>query len=61
MLNIKNNIVLQNKIDLTFHNRDQVRLNYKQIKNFISGNDILKKSPIIPISAQLQYNIDALL
>jgi len=46
---------LQNKIDLV---KEQAALQqYEDIKAFIEGT-VAEKSPIIPISAQLRYNID---
>jgi len=53
-------IILQNKIDIVFKDPQQTKLNYKQIKEFMKGT-ICKNAPIIPISAQQQYNIDAIL
>ncbi|VDN29632.1 unnamed protein product [Dibothriocephalus latus] len=48
-------IILQNKIDLikeaTAHDQ------YEQIVNFTKGS-VAENAPIIPISAQLKYNID---
>ncbi|KAL5969223.1 Eukaryotic translation initiation factor 2 subunit 3 [Taenia solium] len=48
-------LILQNKIDLVKETaaRDQ----YDQIVNFIKGT-VAESAPIIPISAQLKYNID---
>ncbi|VDD79208.1 unnamed protein product [Mesocestoides corti] len=48
-------LILQNKIDLVKETaaRDQ----YDQILNFIKGT-VAENAPIIPISAQLKYNID---
>eukprot|EP00756_Hemistasia_phaeocysticola_P036446 Hpha_TRINITY_DN16643_c0_g12::TRINITY_DN16643_c0_g12_i1::g.181909::m.181909/K03242/EIF2S3; translation initiation factor 2 subunit 3 len=58
LMKLRNIIVLQNKIDLV---KEQAALaQYEQIKNFIRGH-IAEGSPIIPISAQLKYNIDAVL
>ena len=51
-------IVLQNKVDLISH--DQALQQYKQIKDFLQGTTA-GNSPVIPISAQLKYNIDAVL
>ena len=46
---------MQNKIDLV---KEQAALQqYEDIKAFIEGT-VAEKSPIIPISAQLRYNID---
>jgi len=53
--NIKNIIIVQNKIDLV--SKEEVLKNYKEIKNFIKGT-IAENSPIIPCSAQQNVNID---
>src|SRR3989344_1695959 len=55
---IKSIIIVQNKIDLV--NEEEARKNYDQIKKFVDGS-IAKDAPIIPISAQHDINIDALL
>lgn len=55
---IKNIIVVQNKIDLI--SKEKAIENYKQIKEFLKGT-IAENSPIIPISAQQNVNIDLLL
>nr|AQS29165.1 hypothetical protein [uncultured archaeon] len=54
---IKNIIIVQNKIDLV--TKEQALKNYKDIKEFIK-NTIAENSPIIPISAQQDLNIDRL-
>ncbi|MFC1710593.1 translation initiation factor IF-2 subunit gamma [Nanoarchaeota archaeon] len=56
--NIKNIIIVQNKIDLV--NKKQALENYKVIKDFLKGT-IAEKAPIIPISAQQGVNIDKVL
>ena len=48
-------IIIQNKIDLV--TKEQAEENYKQIKNFVK-NTIAEDSPIIPVSAQQNINID---
>ncbi len=55
---IKNIIIVQNKIDLV--SKEQALENYKIIKEFVKGT-IAENSPIIPISAQQNVNIDKLL
>eukprot|EP01099_Mayorella_cantabrigiensis_P003822 TRINITY_DN286_c0_g1_i1.p1 TRINITY_DN286_c0_g1~~TRINITY_DN286_c0_g1_i1.p1 ORF type:complete len:475 (+),score=90.30 TRINITY_DN286_c0_g1_i1:97-1521(+) len=50
-------IILQNKIDLI--KEAQAEEQYKQIQKFIHGT-VAQGSPVIPISAQLKYNIDVL-
>lgn len=52
-------IILQNKIDLIFKDLDKTKENYRQIKEFMKGS-ICASSPIIPISAEQKYNIDAI-
>jgi len=54
-MQLKNLLILQNKIDLI--NETQARDQCDQIKNFVQGT-VADGSPIIPISAQLKYNID---
>jgi len=50
-------IILQNKIDLI--KEAQAEEQHKQILKFIFGT-VAQGSPVIPISAQLKYNIDVL-
>lgn len=58
LMKLRHIIVLQNKIDLV---KEQAALaQWEQIKTFIRGT-IAEGSPIIPISAQLKYNIDCVL
>jgi len=54
-MKLKNLIILQNKIDLV--NERQAALQYEQILAFIRGT-VADGAPIIPISAQLKYNIE---
>ena len=58
IIGIKNIVIAQNKIDLV--SKEEALENYKQIKSFIKGT-IAENSPIIPISAQHNVNIDILL
>ncbi|MEK6835463.1 MAG: translation initiation factor IF-2 subunit gamma [Nanoarchaeota archaeon] len=58
IIGIKNIVIAQNKIDLV--TKEEALKNYKQIKEFIKGT-IAENSPIIPISAQHNVNIDILL
>lgn len=53
-------IILQNKVDLIYDKPEAATKNYTQIRNFIVGTKA-EHSPIIPISAQYNYNIDYLL
>lgn len=55
---IKNIIIVQNKIDLV--SKEQALKNYKEIKKFVKDT-LAESSPIIPISAQQEINIDKLL
>ncbi|MFH1455895.1 MAG: translation initiation factor IF-2 subunit gamma [archaeon] len=55
---IKNIIIIQNKIDLV--SSEQAKKNYEQIKKFVKGT-FAEKAPIIPLSAQLGINVDALI
>jgi len=55
---IKNIIIVQNKIDLV--TKEQALKNYNEIKELIKGT-IAENSPIIPVSAQQEINIDKIL
>lgn len=55
---ITNIIIVQNKIDIVDNKR--ALESYKEIKSFIKGT-VAEGKPIIPISAQHNVNIDALL
>lgn len=55
---IKNIIIVQNKIDLV--SKEQALKNFSEIKNFVKGT-IAENSPIIPISAQQEINLDKLI
>lgn len=50
-------IILQNKVDLM--KKDDAQVHNQSILKFIRGT-VADKSPVIPISAQLKYNIDAI-
>ncbi|WNY24528.1 translation initiation factor IF-2 subunit gamma [Methanolapillus millepedarum] len=58
IIGIKNVVIVQNKIDLV--SRERVLEHYKEIKEFVKGT-VAEKAPIIPISAQQNINIDALI
>ncbi len=58
MIGIKNIVVVQNKIDLVSYN--QALDNYERILDFLSAYGYAD-APVIPISAQKGYNIDALI
>lgn len=55
---VENIVIAQNKIDLV--DKEQVKENHQQIKEFVEGT-VAEDAPIIPISAQHNVNIDALL
>lgn len=55
-MNLKNIIIVQNKIDIVMKDNsapDQ----FNHIKRFVQGTNA-QNSPIIPVSAQLRYNVD---
>lgn len=58
VVNVKNLIIVQNKIDLVDEQR--ALASYQEIKNFVKGS-IAENAPIIPVSAQHGANIDVLL
>jgi translation initiation factor 2 subunit 3 len=55
-MNLKNIIIIQNKIDIVIKDNSASE-QYNQIKKFVQGTNA-QNSPIIPVSAQLKYNID---
>lgn len=55
IMKLKNILILQNKIDLV--QPKDAASQYEQILNFVR-HTVAEASPIIPISAQLKYNID---
>ncbi|GAA5878583.1 hypothetical protein JCM8547_005019 [Rhodosporidiobolus lusitaniae] len=57
IMKLKHILVLQNKVDLIREN--QADEHYNQITQFVKGT-VADGAPIVPISAQLRYNIDAL-
>lgn len=56
--NIKNIIIVQNKIDLL--EKHEALRSYEEIKKFVKGT-IAENAPIIPVSAQQEINIDKIL
>lgn len=56
-MKLRHIIILQNKIDLVKEN--QAKEQYDQIIKFVQGT-VAEKAPVIPISAQLKYNIEAI-
>ncbi len=55
IMKLKNIIILQNKIDLV--KEKDAASQYEEILNFVRGT-VADGAPIIPISAQLKYNIE---
>jgi translation initiation factor 2 subunit 3 len=55
---IRNIIIVQNKIDIV--TREQAIESYKKIKEFVKGT-VAENSPIIPVSAQQDINLDKVL
>lgn len=51
-------LIIQNKVDVIFKDEGAAQKNYDEITNFIKGTKA-QFSPIIPCSAQLTYNVDA--
>lgn len=56
IMKLENIIILQNKVDLI--KETQALEHQKSISAFVKGT-VAESSPIVPISAQLKYNIDA--
>ena len=50
-------IILQNKIDIIVKDPSAANKQFEDIKKFVQGS-IAEGAPIIPISAQLRYNVD---
>jgi len=48
-------LILQNKIDLV--KEDKAKQNYQEIMKFVQGT-VAEGAPVVPISAQLKYNIE---
>ena len=58
IIGIDNIVIAQNKVDLV--EREAVRENHEQIREFVSGT-VAEDAPVIPISAQQEVNIDVLI
>jgi len=58
IVGVENIVIVQNKIDLV--DKEQVQRNYEQIKEFTKGT-VAEDAPVIPVSAQHEINIDAVL
>lgn len=57
IMKLKHILILQNKIDLV--KEGQAKEQHEQIVKFVQGT-VAEGAPIIPISAQLKYNIEVL-
>lgn len=55
IMKLKHILILQNKIDLV--KEGQAKEQHEQITKFVQGT-VAEGAPIIPISAQLKYNIE---
>ena len=58
-MDLKHILIIQNKIDIVMKDGTQ-KEQYNQIKRFVQGTNA-STSPIIPISAQLKYNVDVVI
>ena len=58
IMKLEHIIVLQNKIDIAIKDRHSVQHQQEQIKASLSSSGNVASAPIIPISAQLKFNID---
>ena len=58
IIGVENIVIVQNKIDLV--SEEEARENYEQIQEFVEGS-VAEDAPVIPISAQQEININALL
>ncbi|CAH1798453.1 unnamed protein product [Owenia fusiformis] len=57
IMKLKHLLILQNKIDIV--KESQARDQYEQILKFVQGT-VAEGAPIVPISAQLKYNIEVI-
>ncbi|EFX79075.1 eukaryotic translation initiation factor 2 subunit 3-like [Daphnia pulex] len=57
IMKLKHILILQNKIDLV--KESQAKDQYEQILKFVQGT-VAEGAPVIPISAQLKYNIEVI-
>ncbi|CAH1227516.1 eukaryotic translation initiation factor 2 subunit 3, Y-linked [Branchiostoma lanceolatum] len=57
IMKLKHILILQNKIDLV--KESQAKEQYEQILKFVQGT-VAEGAPVIPISAQLKYNIEVI-
>ncbi|CAG5125871.1 unnamed protein product, partial [Candidula unifasciata] len=57
IMKLKHILILQNKIDLV--KESQAKEQYEQILAFVKGT-VAEGAPVVPVSAQLKYNIDVI-
>lgn len=57
IMRLQHIIILQNKIDIIVKDQSAANKQFEDIKKFVQGS-IAEGAPIIPISAQLRYNVD---
>ncbi|XP_077488141.1 eukaryotic translation initiation factor 2 subunit gamma [Amblyomma americanum] len=57
IMKLKHILILQNKIDLV--KESQAKEQYQQILKFVQGT-VAEGAPVVPISAQLKYNIEVI-
>lgn len=57
IMNLDHILIVQNKIDIIFKDSQAANKNYEEIKKFVQDTKA-QDSPILPVSAQLQYNVD---
>lgn len=57
IMKLKHILIIQNKVDLV--KETQATEQHEQIKKFVQGT-VAEAAPVIPISAQLKYNMDVL-
>jgi len=60
IMKLQHIIILQNKIDIIIKEAGAAQKQHEDIKKFVMGS-IAETAPIIPISAQLKYNIDVVM
>lgn len=58
VLNVKHIVIAQTKIDVV--GKEKAEVHYKQIKDFVKGS-VAENAPIIPVVANKNINIDAIL
>lgn len=58
IMKLQHVIIIQNKIDIIAKEAGAAQKQFDDIQKFVKGS-VAEQAPIIPISAQLGYNIDA--